>query len=207
MALWQLQHTPAWRVTGLLTARTRPYERISMHGVRRELLQRQAEALSLPLQSMWIDAGAGNAAYEASFGEAMRIMLEQGTQHVGFGDLYLADVRAYRERLLALHGMRGAYPLWGRDTRALLQQFIELGFKAIIVCVDPRQLASEFVGRLLDRTLLEQLPAGVDPCGENGEFHSFVFDGPNFSAPIPLRTGEIVLREGFWFCDVLPRDC
>ena len=206
MALWQLQQSPRWRVTALLTTLTRDFDRISMHGVRRELLQRQAQALQLPLQCMWINAGASNTEYEASFAEAARSAREQATGHVAFGDLYLREVRAYRERLLQQQRLTAEFPLWGRDTSELIAAFLQLGFKAVVVCVDPRQLPREFVGRLIDSHFLQQLPPGVDPCGENGEFHSFVFDGPNFSEPIALQTGAIVLRDQFWFCDVLPRD-
>ena len=204
LALWELCRAGDWRVEILLTTLTRDYDRISMHGVRRALLQRQAEALGLPLQEVPISKGADNAEYEAAMGRALAGHCAGGIEHAAFGDLFLEDIRAYRQKLLAAHGLNGLYPLWGRDTHALIREFLALGFRTVVVCVDPAKLDPRFVGRVIDERFLEELPPGVDPCGENGEFHSFVFDGPLFSAPVRFTPGERVCREGFWFCDLLP---
>jgi uncharacterized protein (TIGR00290 family) len=206
LALWEIHRAAELRVAALLTTVTRDYERISMHGVRCSLLQRQAEALGLPLHQVQIPKGASNADYEAEMGRAFARHRALGVNRVAFGDLFLEDIRAYRQRLLAEHHMSGLYPLWGRDTRQLIREFIGLGFRTVVVCVDPAKLDPRFVGRTIDEQFLQELPAGVDPCGENGEFHTFVFDGPLFSTPVDFALGEIVQREGFWFCDLLPRE-
>ena len=137
-------------------------------------------------------------------GEAFSAYRGRGIDSVAFGDLFLEDVRAYRQRLLAKHDMVGLYPIWGRDTSLLIREFLDLGFKTAVVCVDPAQVDPSLVGRVIDREFLAQLPAHVDPCGENGEFHTFVFDGPTFKDPIRFTFGEIVCRDSFWFCDLLP---
>jgi uncharacterized protein (TIGR00290 family) len=206
MALREIQRSRGLRVEALVTTITRDYDRISMHGVRRVLLERQADSLGVPLHQILISKGANNAEYETTMGEAFAIYRERGIRSVVFGDLFLEEIRAYRERLLAEHAMLGLYPLWKRDTRALIREFISLGFKTAIVCVDPAQLDPSFLGRLIDEDFLLQLPPGVDPCGENGEFHTFVFDGPIFSNPIRFEFGEKVCRDSFWFCDLVPID-
>ena len=193
---------PTRVVSGLLTTVTAGYERVSMHGVRVELLETQAAALDLPLTTARIPPGASNEVYEAAMRGALAPARQGGITEVVFGDLYLADVRAYRERLLAPLGMRGHYPLWGRDTRALATEFIAGGFRAVLVCVDPRQIPAELCGREFDPALLADLPPGADPCGENGEFHTFVYDGPIFREPVAWRRGAVVERDGFWFCDL-----
>jgi uncharacterized protein (TIGR00290 family) len=205
LALWELRRAGDWQIETLLTTVTRDYDRISMHGVRCELLQRQAEALGLPLQQVQIPKGASNAEYEAQMGQALARHRSQGVAHIAFGDLFLEEIRAYRERLLAANGMQGVYPVWGRDTHQLIREFIALGFRTVVVCVDPAKLDPSFVGRTIDERFLEELPAGVDPCGENGEFHTFVFDGPLFSEPVRFSLGEVVCRDSFWFCDLLPK--
>lgn len=192
------------RVDGLLTTITADFDRISMHGVRRELLEQQAAALGLPLELVRISAGAPNEEYEAKMGDALAAYRARGIDTVVFGDLFLEDIRAYRERLLARHGLRGFYPLWGVDTAALIRDFIDQGFKAALVCVDPQKLPPSFAGRVIDHAFLANLPAHVDPCGENGEFHTFVFDGPIFKAPVLFSWGEKVCRDSFWFCDLIP---
>ena len=202
LALRAVLADPTRAVSGLLTTVTAGYERISMHGVRVDLLEAQAGALGLPLTTARIPPGASNEAYESAMRAALRPARRAGITEVVFGDLFLADVRAYRERLLAPVGMRGHYPLWGRDTGALAAEFIADGFRAVLVCVDPRQVPAELCGRDFDRTLLADLPAGTDPCGENGEFHTFVYDGPIFRAPVVWRRGAVVERDGFWFCDL-----
>jgi uncharacterized protein (TIGR00290 family) len=175
-----------------------------MHGVRRALLARQAEALGLALHEVFISPGASNDDYEAAMAEALSVHRARGVEAMAFGDLYLADIRAYRDRMMADNGMRALYPVWGRDTRAFAQDFIGAGFRAVIVCVDPAALDASFAGRIIDADLLADLPPGVDPCGENGEFHTFVFDGPNFAQPVDIVIGERVTRDSFCFCDLAP---
>jgi uncharacterized protein (TIGR00290 family) len=204
LALWEIQRTPGLRVETLLTTVTRDYDRISMHGVRCSLLQEQAASLGLPLRQILISKGATNEEYEARMGEAFSAYRALGIDSVVFGDLFLEDIRAYRQRLLAKHAVVGLYPIWKRDTHQLIQEFIGFGFKTVVVCVDPTKLDPSFVGRVIDERFLEELPAHVDPCGENGEFHTFVFDGPNFKNPVTFSFGEIVCRDSFWFCELIP---
>src|SRR5450759_4054481 len=204
MALHVLQSAHGYRVTALLTTVTEEYDRISMHGVRRELLERQAESLGLPLHAVLIPPHCINATYEARMKEALGEQLAQGVQRVAFGDIFLEDLRAYRERNLAQLGMAALFPIWKRDTRVRARECLRLGFRAIAVCVDPRVLDPSFAGRMLDESFFTDLPPGVDPCGENGEFHTFVFDGPVFRTPVRFAAGEKVLRDGFCFCDLLP---
>jgi len=204
MALHTLLQQKSARVTALLTTVTEGYERISMHGVRRELLARQAESAGLPLHEVFIPPQCVNPIYEARMEEALRIHYAQGVRKVAFGDIFLEDLRAYRERNLARIGMTAVFPIWKRDTRELIRFFSAQHFRAIAVCIDPRILDPSFAGRELDKSFFEDLPPQADPCGENGEFHTFVFDGPIFRAPIAVRTGEIVERDSFVFCDVLP---
>ncbi len=203
LALWTLRR---WLLEpeALITTVTETYGRISMHGVRRELLARQAEALPIPLVEVLIPPDCVNEIYEARLAEAFAAEPLSGVEAVAFGDLFLEDVRAYREGRLAAAGKRGLFPLWGQDTAALAQEFIDAGFEATLVCVDPRAVDPAFCGRHYDERLLAQLPPGVDPCGENGEFHTFVYAGPIFAAPIACERGEIVEREGFVFCDLTP---
>lgn len=205
LALHALRSSPEWRVTGLLTTVTDEYDHISMHGVRRTLLERQAESLGLPLHIVWIPPRCVNATYESRMADALRDHLGRGVSRVAFGDIFLEDLREYRERNLARVGMQAVFPIWKRDTRELAREFVDLGFHARTVCIDPRVLDASFAGRALDESFFAELPAGVDPCGENGEFHTFVFDGPGFQSPVACRAGEKVLRDGFWFCDLLPQ--
>ena len=203
MALAEALRDPSLQVAALLTTVTEGYDRISMHGVRRSLLVKQAKALGLPLEEVRIPIKASNAMYE----DAMRTLLvryrAQGILRVIFGDLFLEDIRQYRETRLAPLGMQGLFPLWLKDTAALAKYFIHKGFRAILVCVDPKQLDASFCGREFDEALLRDLPAQVDPCGERGEFHTFVYDGPIFHEPLAVQRGDIVERDGFWFCDLL----
>lgn len=187
----------------LLTTVTEGFERISMHGVRRDLVQRQADAAGLPLVEVRIPKECPNEVYEARMGEAVRSLAADGVHRFAFGDLFLEDVREYRVSRLAKEGLQAVFPLWGEDTTQLARSFIDRGFRAILVTVDPRQLAADFVGRDYDPTLLRDLPSSVDPCGERGEFHSFVWEGPVFSRPIPVQRGAAVLRDGFWFQDLV----
>ena len=205
MALHALLQRENVRVVALLTTVTEGYERISMHGVRRELLERQAQSIGLPLQQVRIPPQCVNPIYESRMEEALRVYLDQGVRRVAFGDIFLEDLRAYREKNLARLGMTALFPIWQRDTRELIHSFHANKFRAIAVCIDPKILAPSFAGRELDASFFRDLPPAADPCGENGEFHTFVFDAPMFRSPIPIRTGEVVTRDGFVFCDLLPK--
>jgi uncharacterized protein (TIGR00290 family) len=204
LALWVLrgEHQPGPRA--LITTVTDAYERVSMHGVRRELLARQAQAAGIPLIEVAIPACCPNDVYEQRMDQALASSTLRDVQTVAFGDLFLADIRANREARLAAVGKRARFPLWGRDTTVLAHEFIAAGFQAVLVCVDPTKLDASFAGRSFDHELLADLPLGVDPCGENGEFHTFVHAGPILTDPIPCEIGDTVERDGFVFCDVLP---
>ena len=204
MALHALRTAGNCRITTLLTTVTDEYDRISMHGVRRILLERQAESLGLPLHPVLIPPHCINTIYEERMKQALEHHLALGVDQVAFGDIFLEDLRVYREKNLAQVGMKAVFPIWKRDTRELAREFVRRGFRAIAVCVDPRVLDRSFAGRELDAAFFADLPPGVDPCGENGEFHTYVFDGPVFKTPIAVRTGEKVMRDGFYFCDLLP---
>lgn len=204
MALHSLLHSLDFDVVALLTTVTEGFDRISMHGVRRELLHQQAKSIGLPVEEVSIPPQCPNSIYESRMAETLVRLRERGIQHFGFGDIFLRDLRAYREKNLAKIGAEAIFPLWDIDTRELAARFVNDGFRAITVCVDPRKLAKTFAGRELDSTFFKALPTDVDPCGENGEFHTFVFDGPIFRSPILVQTGEIVERDSFVFCDVLP---
>jgi len=190
-------------VVALLTTFTEDYDRVSMHGVRRTLVRDQAAAAGIPLVEVGIPAGCVDEVYAARMEAAFRLppLVELGA--VAFGDLFLEDVRAYREERLASAGKTALFPLWARDTGVLARSFIEDGFEAYVVCVDTRRLDASFAGRDYNATFLEDLPSGIDPCGENGEFHSFVYAGPCFERPVPCRVGEHVIREGFAFADLV----
>ena len=203
MALHTLLQRSDVRIIALLTTVTEGYERISMHGVRRELLRRQAQSIGLPLHEVRIPPQCVNPIYEARMEEALRMHFDQGVRRVAFGDIFLQDLRAYREKNLARIGMTALFPIWKRDTRELIRSFRANRFRAITVCVDPKVLDPSFAGRELNESFFCDLPPHADPCGENGEFHTFVFDGPIFLTPIPVRTGEVVNRDGFVFCDIL----
>jgi len=203
MALHSLLQRSDLHIVALLTTVTEGYERISMHGVRRELLDRQVQSIGLPLHEVRIPPQCVNPVYEARMEEALRVYLEKGVQTVAFGDIFLEDLRAYREKNLARIGMTALFPIWKRDTRELISCFHASRFRAIAVCVDSKVLDPSFAGRELDESFFRDLPPQVDCCGENGEFHTFVFDGPLFHSPIHVRVGEIVNRDGFVFCDIL----
>ncbi len=205
MALHTLLQRNDVRIVALLTTVTEGYERVSMHGVRRELLQRQALSIGLPLHEVRIPPQCVNPIYEARMEEALRVHLQQGVRTVAFGDIFLEDLRSYREKNLARIGMKAIFPIWKRDTRELIRSFHANKFRAVAVCVDSKVLDPSFAGRELDESFFRDLPPQTDPCGENGEFHTFVFDGPIFQSPIPVRPGEIVNRDGFIFCDLLPQ--
>jgi uncharacterized protein (TIGR00290 family) len=202
LALWTLRRR-LLEPKALITTVTETYERISMHGVRRELLARQAAALRIPLVEVVIPPSCVNEINEARMAEAFATAPLSGVEAVAFGDLFLEDVRVYREERLAAAGKRGLFPLWKRDTAGLAREFLDAGFEATLVCVDPRLLDSAFCGRRYEE-LVAELPQSVDPCGENGEFHTFVSAGPIFAEPIACTRGEIVERDGFVFCDLTP---
>jgi uncharacterized protein (TIGR00290 family) len=207
LALQALRADPKIEVVGLLTSVTREYERISVHGVRRSLLERQAERLRLPLFTIELDPTTTNDAYEKAFLSALERARRElpGVIAIAFGDLFLADVRVYRERLLGPTGFEPIFPIWGLDTAELARRFVRDGFAARIVCVDTTQLDRAFAHRVFDDSLLADLPAGVDPCGERGEFHTFVSDGPGYDGPVEYTVGETVLRdERFAYGDLLP---
>jgi uncharacterized protein (TIGR00290 family) len=204
LALYEIQKAQQYKVAALLTTVTRDYERISMHGVRRVLLERQAASLGLPLHEIFITKDATNQEYETKMAEAFAAYRQSGIDSIVFGDLFLEEIRAYRDQFLARNNMRGIYPVWLRDTTEFIREFIELGFKAIITCVDGKILDSSFAGMTIDENFLSALPPHVDPCGENGEFHTFVFDGPSFKEAVRFSIGEKVARGSFWFRDLLP---
>jgi len=205
LALWVLGRDHGVVPRALVTTVTGGYDRISMHGVRRSLLALQAAAAGVPLVEVEIPAACTNEVYERRMAQALASEPLRDVEAVAFGDLFLEDVRSYREDRLATAGKRACFPLWHRDTTSLAREFIAAGFEAVLVCVDPRQLDGAFAGRRFDEGLLADLPAGVDPCGENGEFHTFVYAGPIMSAPIAVEVGETVERDGFVFTDLTNR--
>lgn len=186
----------------LLTTVTEIYDRVSMHGVRTSVLRAQAEAARVPLRTLLLPTPCPNEVYEHRMGALVRELVADGFTHVAFGDLFLEDVRAYREDRLKGSGLEPLFPLWGQATGELARQMVEGGLEAIITCLDPKFLPRDFAGRRFDAQLLAELPAGVDPCGERGEFHTCVTGGPMFAAPLPVEVGETVKRDGFVFSDV-----
>ena len=204
MALQVLLQQQQFRTTALLTTVTEGYERVSMHGVRRELLQLQAESVGLPLDEVRIPPHCPNSIYEVRMERALRVFYDQGVRRVAFGDIFLEDLRAYREQNLARLGMTALFPLWKRDTRELIRSFHAQRFRALAICIDPQMVDPSFAGRELDQSFFRDLPPNADPCGENGEFHTFVFAGPIFRWPIRFCRGEVVHRDGFVFRDLVP---
>lgn len=226
LALYHAMHNTDYTIERLLTNVSSQYRRVSMHGVREELLEAQAAALGLPLQKLLLPQEPSMLVYETCMMEMMAGLQHEGFTHAFFGDIFLEDLKLYRETQLAKFNITAAFPLWKKDTTALLHEFIDLGFKTIVVCTKAELLDASFAGRIIDKDFLKDLPANVDPCGENGEFHTFVFDGPIFQKPVPFTIGEKVFREyrapendadkcfasepprpavmGFWFCDLLP---
>jgi uncharacterized protein (TIGR00290 family) len=190
-------------VVGLLTTVSEAHDRVAMHAVRRELLEAQADAVGLPVRIVAIPSPCPNEIYEAAMGHVLAGALAEGIAAVAFGDLFLDDVRRYREERMAGTGLVPLFPLWGRPTDALAREMIAGGQRATLTCVDPRVLPAHFAGRAFDGDLLRDLPSTVDPCGERGEFHSFAWDGPAFRIPVPVRGGAVVERDGFVFADLL----
>ncbi len=225
LCLHQVRKNGQFRVTGLLTTASTQYGRSSQHGVRVDLIERQAQRLGLPLEIAWLPEDPSMDAYDRCMEDALTSFRRRGVETALFGDIFLEDIRAYREQRLAELGMTGRFPLWQQSTDTLARTFIEAGYRAVVVCVDAQQLGRDWVGRPYDHSFLEALPDAVDPCGEHGEFHTFVYDGPPFSAPIAVERGEVVHRTyeaspqdedspcpaggedagaGYWYCDLLP---
>ncbi len=205
-SLYEVRRTGEIDVVGLLTTVTERFGRVSMHGVRESVLEAQAVAAGLPLYRVSIPSPCPNEVYEAKMGEMIARLRADGVTRVVFGDLYLDDIRRYREQHLAGTGIEPIFPLWGRPTDALARAMIRSGLRATLVAVDPRKLPARFAGRAFDESLLAELPPGVDPCGENGEYHTCVTTGPMFAAPLKVRPGPIVERDGFVFADLIPED-
>lgn len=203
-ALHQVRNEGDFEVVGLLTTLNSENDRVAMHGVRKALLQRQMAALDLPAEMVMLPMPCDNETYRRLVGGTVESLFERGVQHIVFGDLYLEDIRQYREEQMAGSGIEPIFPLWLRDTGQLSRDMVESGLRAIVTCVDQRVLSADFVGRQYDHRFLDELPAGIDPCGENGEFHTLVIDGPMFSGCLNVSVGEKVLRGDFAFADVVP---
>lgn len=200
-ALHVLRSEGVCEIVGLLTTMNAAFDRVAMHGVRREIVEAQARAVDLPLMTLPLPWPCSNEVYEDLMRECVTAQVNEGAEAIAFGDLFLQDIRAYREAKLAGSGLKPVFPLWGKPTRALAEEMIESGIEARIAVVDPKRLDPSFAGRAFDRDLLRALPDGVDACGENGEFHTCVTAGPMFSAPIEVELGAIVTRDGFAFAD------
>jgi len=212
-ALWKILQQKEYFISTLLTAVNKKYDRISMHGVRSQLLRQQAASLGLPLEILSIPEQPTMEAYDKLMADKLQSLKQRNIRFSVFGDIFLEDLKQYREQRLKEVGMKAVFPVWKMPTPEVVSQFIENGFKAVVVSANARLLDKSFAGRLIDRSFLNDLPKGVDPCGENGEFHSFVFDGPIFKNPVPFKTGETVLKEyktagkwdsAFWYCDLIP---
>jgi uncharacterized protein (TIGR00290 family) len=201
-ALHLLRESGEYEIAGLLTTFNQAFDRVAMHSTRRALVEAQAHAAGLPLQAVPLPWPCSNQHYETAMRQACDDALSCGIDAMAFGDLFLEDVRRYREQRLEGTGITPIFPVWGIDTTRLAREMIESGLRARLVCIDPKKLPAEFAGRDFDADLLRDLPAGVDPCGENGEFHTFVYAGPMFREPIPIESGEVVERDGFLFADV-----
>ncbi len=212
LALYYLLQDNNYSIDRLLTSVNSHYDRVSMHGLRREMLQQQVDAIGIPSVTIELPEQPTNIQYESLMKDTVSKLLADGYECTAFGDIFLEDLKAYREKQLEPYGIKTVFPLWKKDTKALLTQFIDLGFKAITVCVDGSKLDSSFAGRIIDHGFIADLPDGVDICGENGEFHTFCFDGPYFKQPVQFNKGEVIMREydtngfktQFWFCDLLP---
>lgn len=212
LALYYLLQDKNYSVDCLFTSVNAHYDRVSMHGLRKELLQQQIDAIGIPGKTVQLPEQPTNAEYESLMKRKMEELLSEGYQCAAFGDIFLEDLKTYRENQLHPFGIQTVFPLWKKDTKELLTEFISLGFKAITVCVDGTKLDKSFAGRIIDHDFISDLPDTVDICGENGEFHTFCFDGPYFKHPVAFTKGETILREydtngfksQFWFCDLLP---
>lgn len=217
LALYYLQQEGTLNVDLLLTSVNGHHDRVTMHGLRRTLLEQQARAVGMPLQVIELPQEPSMEAYNQLMGQTVAALKSEGYTHCAFGDIFLEDLRAYREDQLKPHGINCHFPLWQKDTKALLAEFLLLGFKAIVICIKSELLDESFAGRIIDEQFINDLPGNVDPCGENGEFHTFCFDGPIFNKPVEFEVGEKIYRSyknpdtnasqdlGFWFCDLLPK--
>ena len=204
LALHEILKKKEYQVVSLLTTVTQDYDRISLHGVRRSLVEQQAESIGIPLYKVFIPKDCSNEIYAEKMTQALNKFRRDGIETMAFGDIFLEGIRQYREDNLAGVKMKGLFPLWGRNTAELIGYFLELGFKSVVSCIDTKVLDEKFLGRRIDQDFISRLPAGIDPCGENGEFHSFVYDGPIFNRRIGYSLGESVLRDSFRFCDLIP---
>ncbi|MBN2668957.1 MAG: diphthine--ammonia ligase [Bacteroidales bacterium] len=211
LALYTVQQQQQYHIVQLLTSVNKEHQRVSMHGVRLSLLKQQSQALGLPLDILWLPEQTEMSDYEVNLKNSMQTLSDRGIKTSIFGDIFLEDLKAYREMQLSKVDMQAVFPLWGKPTSYVVQHFIDLGFKAIITAVDANVIDQSFVGEIITPELIKALPKSVDPCGENGEFHSFVFDGPNFNKTIHFKKGKIVHKTyqfqtefGFWFCDLIP---
>jgi uncharacterized protein (TIGR00290 family) len=226
LSLYKILNSGAYEVMCLLTSVNEQFQRVSMHGLRLELLEAQTKSIGIPLKKMMVPEMPSMESYEKAMREVLSVLKADGAEASVFGDIFLEDLRAYREKKLSEVGMRGVFPLWKQDSKELINEFLRLGFKTIVTCVSEQYLGKEFVGRVIDEDFLKELPKEVDPCGENGEFHTFTFDGPLFTKPIEFEIGEIVYRKyeskskddsseydcesvedspftyGFWYCDL-----
>jgi len=203
LALYRLLQNPDFEVVGLFSTVNRAFDRVAMHAVRSELLRCQAESIGLALEIIELPWPCSNEAYEVIMADFVARARANGVDCFAFGDLFLEDIRSYREQKLQGSGITPIFPVWGLCTGEMSREIVDSGFKSIITCIDPKQLSPDFAGRQFDSTFLNDLPNGVDPCGERGEFHSFVYDGPIFSRPLPVSLGERVERDGFVFADLL----
>jgi uncharacterized protein (TIGR00290 family) len=220
LALYYMQKDENFQVDQLLTSVNAYHNRVSMHGLRRELLEKQVEAIELPLTTIELPEEPTMEVYGNKMSHAVKNLQSLGYSHCGFGDIFLEDLRTYREEQLKSLNITCSFPLWNRETKELIKEFLRLGFKAIIICINAKLLDESFVGREIDQSFIDDLPSNVDPCGENGEFHTFCYDGPIFNQPIKFTIGEKIYKEykspnqadkdhhqdavGFWFCDLLP---
>jgi uncharacterized protein (TIGR00290 family) len=204
LAIYETLKSGDYEIVSLLTTINRDYDRVSMHGVPRVLAEQQAESLGLPIKEVMVPKDCTEEQYEMIMNEVLKGFKEAGISRVVYGDIFLEWIRDYRTRNLAKLGMEGIFPIWGRDTRELSRTFVKEGFKAVLTCVDTRKLAHAFLGRVFDEKLLAELPSDIDPNGENGEFHSFVFAGPIFKQPVRYTLGSSVTRNSYAFQDLLP---
>ena len=205
LALYEIRKIKSYEIVTLLTTITEPYDRISMHGIRRILLEQQAESLGIPLEKVFISKNTSDEEYESKMQKVLTKYVDSGVSLVVFGDVFLEDLKRYREKNLSKIGMKGIFPIWKRNTTELAHTFIKLGFKATITCIDSKVLDKRLVGRDFNKQFLSELPSFVDPCGENGEFHSFVYEGPILQKKISYITGDIVLRnKRFYYFDLIP---
>lgn len=226
LALHYAQNEGKYEIAGLLTTVNETYQRISMHGVRNALLHKQAQSIGIPVQEVLLPESPSMADYDQIMNNVLGELRQTGISHSIFGDIFLEDLREYREARLKEAGLKAVFPLWKRNTTDLIKEFIDLGFKTVVVCVKSPLLSADFAGRIIDHDFLKDLPGNVDPCGENGEFHTFVFDGPIFKEPVAFDIGEVVYRTyklrkeeedncfsqdqqknevGFHYCDLIPK--